>query len=149
MHVELGVEGMEWDSCVVTAMRNLCCHLDVLGCVACSASAYKDRAPAPPHRTLHAAAPQEAVAQLQQLTERRPGDADVWRVLAESQAGLGDQPAAIASYRRAWQEVQEAGSSSRSALDVLQGLAGQLVACGQEQQVWRGGAWLAAARQRG
>lgn len=103
----------------------------------------------PPHRTLHAAAPQEAVAQLQQLTERRPGDADVWRVLAESQAGLGDQPAAIASYRRAWQEVQEAGSSSRSALDVLQGLAGQLVASGQEQQVWRGGAWLAAARQRG
>jgi hypothetical protein len=77
---------------------------------------------------------QEAVEQLQRLTTAKPSDPDVWRVLGESQSALGDSKAAIASYRRAWQEVQAAGGTP-GALEVLQGLAGQLIAAGQEQQV--------------
>ncbi len=72
--------------------------------------------------------------QLQQLTGAKPSDPDVWRVLAESQSALGDRKAAIASYQRAWQEVQAARATSGS-LEVLQGLAGELMAAGKEQQV--------------
>ena len=91
---------------------------------------------------------QEAVDQLQRLTEAKPKDADVWRVLAESQDALGDRRAALESYRRAWAEVQAAASPAGSApgsLEVLQGLAGELVAAGQEQQVRAPAAALPAA----
>lgn len=92
---------------------------------------------------------QEAVEQLQQLSATKPNDPDVWRVLAESQSALGDRSAAVASYRRAWQEVTAAGGSGPGALEVLQGLAGELVAAGQQQQVGQGRAGQGRAGQGG
>lgn len=80
----------------------------------------------------------EAAQQLQQLVGARPGDSDAWRVLAEAQGGMGDVKAAVESYRSAWEAVQAAAApagSARGSLEILQGLAAELVAAGQEQQV--------------
>lgn len=68
----------------------------------------------------------EAEQQLSRLTAARPGDAEALRVLAESQAAQAKWGAAAGTYRKAW----EAGA--RSSLEVLQGLAGVLVADGKE-----------------
>ncbi|PRW18340.1 tetratricopeptide repeat-containing [Chlorella sorokiniana] len=67
-----------------------------------------------------------AEKELEQLVAAKPGDADVLRVLAESQAAQGSWPASVASYRKAWE------ASGRGSLEILQGLAGALVADGKE-----------------
>ena len=63
---------------------------------------------------------QEARELLQRLTAAKPGDAEAWRVLAETQAALGDKVGATGAYRQAWE------ASRRSSLEVLTGLAGAL-----------------------
>ncbi|KAL4458116.1 hypothetical protein ABPG75_012981 [Micractinium tetrahymenae] len=68
----------------------------------------------------------DAEQQLSKLAAARPGDAEVLRVLAEAQAAQAKWGAAAGSYRKAW----EAGG--RGSLEVLQGLAGVLVADGKE-----------------
>ncbi len=65
-----------------------------------------------------------AEKQLAQLAAARPDDAEVLRVLAESQAAQGSWPASVASYRKAWE------ASGRASLEILQGLAGEQGAAG-------------------
>ena len=82
--------------------------------------------------------------QLTKLAAAQPGDADVLRVLAESQAAQGKFGDAAGSYRKAWQ------AGGQSSLDVLQGLAGEEGdgrggGCGQ----WAGGRWAGQATRVG
>lgn len=60
------------------------------------------------------------------LAEARPTDAEVLRVLAESQAAQGKYAPSAASYRKAWE------ASGRGSLEILQGLSAALVADGKE-----------------
>ena len=60
----------------------------------------------------------DAEQQLVALSAAKPGNADVLRVLAESQAAQSEWAAAASSYKQAW----EAGG--KNSLEVLQGLAG-------------------------
>ncbi|KAI3435550.1 hypothetical protein D9Q98_001615 [Chlorella vulgaris] len=69
---------------------------------------------------------EEAEALLVRLREAKPGDAEVLRVLAETQASQRKWEPAVANYRLAW----EAGG--RGSAEVLQGLAAALLADGKE-----------------
>ena len=67
-----------------------------------------------------------AEAQLVRLAAAKPQDGEVQRVLAEAQAAQGEWEAAVGSYKKAWED------GGRRSLEVLQGLAGALVAGGKE-----------------
>ncbi|KAK9835042.1 hypothetical protein WJX81_006516 [Elliptochloris bilobata] len=65
---------------------------------------------------------------LTRLTEAAPGDAEAWQLLAEARGAAADLKGAAAAYERA------SAALPAPTLDVLQGLAGALVADAQPQR---------------